>query len=297
MNKNPICVDVKGFSVESKKHVQDLLFKLGYEWWFGTKHSKLEDNMLAYTNVYDHGGVSNYLLYSSSGLVSKQKQHLVTVEQLEQMVKEKEAEELKQNDEIFKYKGEVIAKLYSVSPPLNDETKINMDEIFAKVFEDSVTKVEEVRTKRKEASWKRIEQNDDQLTAAIKTLEHLGYTYHEGEMWKPPVGCSKYEQLVKIDFTKEEFWDLKEDLEAGVLYYKHKDEYFPIENKNNLLTCLSAFNYQGNVYRAVVLSKRDVMVKEIMKIIDETYEHYEGVCPENRLAERIVDSGLFEYKG
>jgi hypothetical protein len=24
--------------------------------------------------------------------------------------------------------------------------------------------------------------------AAIKTLEHLGYTYHGGELWKPPLG-------------------------------------------------------------------------------------------------------------
>lgn len=24
--------------------------------------------------------------------------------------------------------------------------------------------------------------------AAIKTLQHLGYTYHGGELWKPPLG-------------------------------------------------------------------------------------------------------------
>lgn len=24
--------------------------------------------------------------------------------------------------------------------------------------------------------------------AAVKTLKHLGYTYHGGELWKPPLG-------------------------------------------------------------------------------------------------------------
>lgn len=29
---------------------------------------------------------------------------------------------------------------------------------------------------------------DQHYTAAIKTLENLGYTYHGGELWKPPLG-------------------------------------------------------------------------------------------------------------
>ena len=29
---------------------------------------------------------------------------------------------------------------------------------------------------------------EQQRSAAIKTLEFLGYTYHGGEQWKPPLG-------------------------------------------------------------------------------------------------------------
>ena len=29
------------------------------------------------------------------------------------------------------------------------------------------------------------------LESAVKTLEHLGYTYHGGEFWKPPLGKYK----------------------------------------------------------------------------------------------------------
>lgn len=28
----------------------------------------------------------------------------------------------------------------------------------------------------------------DALIAALATLKHLGYTYHGGEQWKPPLG-------------------------------------------------------------------------------------------------------------
>lgn len=28
--------------------------------------------------------------------------------------------------------------------------------------------------------------------AAVRTLRHAGYTYHGGEMWKPPLGLSPH---------------------------------------------------------------------------------------------------------
>ena len=34
----------------------------------------------------------------------------------------------------------------------------------------------------------RINEIEARLQAATRTLEHLGYTYHGGELWKPPVG-------------------------------------------------------------------------------------------------------------
>jgi hypothetical protein len=47
----------------------------------------------------------------------------------------------------------------------------------------------------------------NEKTAAVKTLKHLGYTYHGAELWKPPLGkVPKFEQATPERLHLFEFW-------------------------------------------------------------------------------------------
>ena len=49
--------------------------------------------------------------------------------------------------------------------------------------------------------------------AALKTLEQLGYTWHESELWKPPIGKSASPLLDKIDLLEARIAELTKDAE------------------------------------------------------------------------------------
>lgn len=251
------------------------------------KYLETYSDITKYTNINKiDDEVHYYLVVGTSDFSEKQRKHLITVEQLEQMVKDLRFENIERHvDEGYK-----------------KSVKMAIDKMFETIVANHTLPLEEVIDMITESSFKRMkERSDNQFIAAIKTLEHLGYAYHGGEQWKPARGekpsyIDKCEEYVKIDFTKEDLFDLKYDLEAGVLFYEHKDKYFPVDTVQNLVTCFSAKGFKGNVYRKLALSKRDVMIREVVDIVNKAYDTNGGVLSEYDLAASIVDSGKFDLK-
>ena len=235
MNNNPICIDVSGMSVEEKKHVQDLLFSLGY-WSSDFQYIKTSD-VERYGNVKSYGEICSQIMWGCGYISEKQKEHLVTLEQLEKRVREKNE----------------------------------------------------------------LDHNDDQFIAAIKTLTHLGYTYHGGEQWKPSRGekpnwIDQCEEYQKIDFTKESLFSLEGDLLSGNLYYGYKENYALIENVDSLVSCYLSQGNLGHIHRKVVLSKEEAFKKTLLDIMDKVYDDNEQSCPDKKLIDAIWTSNLFELK-
>jgi len=46
---------------------------------------------------------------------------------------------------------------------------------------------------------------DRSKEAAIKTLERLGYTYHSGEEWKPPLGENPFKKWKRHPFINDQY--------------------------------------------------------------------------------------------
>jgi hypothetical protein len=208
MNNNPICIDVRGMSVEEKKHVQDLLFSLDYEWqdfFDGKQYKYFDEYVNFYTNIYGSSDIYPHLLWSNS-LGKRDKQYLVTLEQLEKRVEEKQAMD-------YTLEFDIIDGRSSV-------------------------------------------------------------------------------EYQKIDFTKEDFFDLKGDLLSGNLSYKEEDTRSIIKSLNDLMVlCMN-----DNVYRKVVLSKEDIFKKTLIDIMNKVYDDNKESCSEKNLIDAIWESNLFELK-
>jgi len=72
-----------------------------------------------------------------------------------------------------------------------------------------------------------MSEHDKKALAACRTLEHSGYTYHGGELWKPPLGSCPMPLLEQIEALQAENESLKAQIEAaknqepiGILAYR-----------------------------------------------------------------------------
>ena len=75
-----LCIDVKGFSEEKKKRVQDAFFELGFEWYtFGKSHRFLHANK--YTNI-DLLVADRYLMHSSGTISHGESEFEITYPEL-----------------------------------------------------------------------------------------------------------------------------------------------------------------------------------------------------------------------
>jgi len=89
--------------------------------------------------------------------------------------------------------------------------------------------------------------------AALKTLEQLGYTWHEGELWKPPIGKSASPLLDKIDLLEARIAALTKDAEpvATVLPYgtspSQKEAFARAQRERDKTPFLDAFLIAGVV--------------------------------------------------
>lgn len=77
-----LCIDVRGFSEEKKKRVQDAFFALGIEWAGDKGYANLHAGR--YGNVYRDGERGKYLMFGNRDISEAQKPHEVTYTQLMQ---------------------------------------------------------------------------------------------------------------------------------------------------------------------------------------------------------------------
>lgn len=75
-----LCIDVRGFSEEKKKRVQDAFFKLGLKWpggcmykWFGADR---------YGNVYEDGNAMGDLRFGHGDMSEQQRKYAITYPEL-----------------------------------------------------------------------------------------------------------------------------------------------------------------------------------------------------------------------
>ena len=74
--KKKISINVKGFSIEKKKRVQDAFFMLGYSWVYSTSEYRYLEtsdkgrDIIGYTNTSSYGQVYDRLMYAESSLDS-----------------------------------------------------------------------------------------------------------------------------------------------------------------------------------------------------------------------------------
>jgi hypothetical protein len=58
-----------------------------------------------------------------------------------------------------------------------------------------------------------IDKRNASRLSAVKTLERLGYTFHGGEEWRPPIGSSPVPLFTKLDALDEAISALRDHVD------------------------------------------------------------------------------------
>lgn len=165
MINEEITIDVRGFSREKKKRVQDAFFKLGICWPFRMGYEELDKCM--YTNTCASGNISAYLMYSES---QQNRTPTHSYEQLMEIAGMSDKGEFTKNDlkdgMIVRYRG----KKYIVFGAF-----LHAVDAFASVAKMNFNDVQKVETLEGDVLYERerfIELADGQ-TLSVKELKRM----------------------------------------------------------------------------------------------------------------------------